>query len=76
MEADLLTTEDKQSFFINYKVKGDLLQVGAVFLAAGCKSPLTLVGEEGANLAVEIPNDAVDKPEGVVAADTSFYIVS
>jgi hypothetical protein len=34
------------------------------------------VSAEGANLAVEIPNDAVNKPDGVVAADTSFFIVS
>lgn len=76
MQADLLTSSDKQSYFINCKVKGDLLVVGAVYIAASTSSPLNLVSVEGANLAVEIPNDAVNKPDGVVAADTSFFIVS
>jgi hypothetical protein len=76
MQADLLTSSDKQSYFINCKVKGDLLVVGAVYIAASTSSPLNLVSAEGANLAVEIPNDAVNKPDGVVAADTSFFIVS
>ena len=76
MQADLLTSTDKQSYFINCKVKGDLLAVGAVFIAASTTSPLELVSDEGANLTVEIPSDAVNQPKAVVAADTSFYIVS
>lgn len=76
MQADLLTSPDKQSYFINCKVKGDLLVVGAVYIAASTTSPLNLVSAEGANLTVEIPKDAVNRPDGVVAADTSFYIIS
>lgn len=76
MQADLLTSSDKQSYFINCKVKGDLLIVGAVFIAASTTSPLKLVSGKGANLTVEIPSDAVNQPKGVVAADTSFFIVS
>ena len=76
MQADLLTSSDKQSYFINCKVKGDLLIVGAVFIAASTTSPLELISDEGANLTVEIPSDAVNQPKGVVAADTSFFIVS
>tara|TARA_Y100000287_G_C14140457_1_gene314438 strand:- start:594 stop:824 length:231 start_codon:yes stop_codon:yes gene_type:complete len=76
MQIDLLTSEDKQSYFINCKVKGDLLAVGAVFIAASTSSPLQLVSSEGANLVVEIPTDAINQPKGVVAADTSFFIVS
>jgi hypothetical protein len=76
MQAELLTSSDKQSYFINCKVKGDLLVVGAVFIAASTTSPLELISSEGASLTVEIPPDAVNQPKGVVAADTSFYIVS
>ena len=50
MQADLLTSSDKQSYFINCKVKGDLLVVGAVFIAASTASPLELVSDEGLSL--------------------------
>ena len=64
MQAELLTSANKQSFFINCKVKGDLLVVGAVFIAASTASPLELVSDEGANLTVEIPSDAATTPLG------------
>jgi len=44
MQAELLTSANKQSFFINCKVKGDLLVVGAVFIAASTASLWTCIG--------------------------------
>ena len=75
MQADLLTSEDKQSYFINCRVKGELLEVGAVYIAPSSSSPMELVSQEGASLIVEIPENVVNNPNSMVAADTSFYIV-
>ena len=75
MQADLLTSEDKQSYFINCKVKGEILEVGAVYIAPSSSSPMKLFTEDGVSLTVEIPETAVDQSIEMVAADTSFFIV-
>ena len=76
MQADLLTSEDKQSYFINCRAKGELLEVGAVYIAPSSSSPMKLISEEGVSLTVEIPENASDQLLEMVAADTSFYIIS
>lgn len=76
MQADLLTSVDKQSYFINCRSKGELLEVGAVYIAPSSCSPMKLISEEGVSLTVEIPENAADQLDEMVAADTSFYIVS
>ena len=74
MQADLLTSVDKQSFFINCRLKGELLEVGAVYIAPSSCSPMKLISEDGASLTVEIPKNAVNQDVELVAADTSFFI--
>ena len=74
MQADLLTSMDKQSFFINCRLKGELLEVGAVYIAPSSCSPMKLISEDGASLTVEIPENAVNQDVELVAADTSFFI--
>ena len=76
MQADLLTSADKQSYFIHCRSKGELLEVGAVYIAPSSCSPMKLISEEGVSLTVEIPENAADQLDEMVAADTSFYIVS
>ena len=76
MQADLLTSQDKQSYFINCRAKGELLEVGAVYIAPSSSSPMKLISEEGVSLTVEIPKNASDQLLEMVAADTSFYIIS
>jgi hypothetical protein len=76
MQADLLTSEDKQSYFINCRAKGELLEVGAVYIAPSSSSPMKLISEEGVSLTVEIPKNAEAQTHELVSADTSFYIVS
>lgn len=76
MQADLLISQDKQSYFINCRAKGELLEVGAVYIAPSSCSPMKLISEEGVSLTVEIPENAVNQLNEMVAADTSFYIVS
>tara|TARA_B100000925_G_scaffold241669_1_gene190965 strand:- start:4270 stop:4500 length:231 start_codon:yes stop_codon:yes gene_type:complete len=76
MQADLLTSEDKQSYFINCKVKGEILEVGAVYIAPSSSSPMKLFTEDGVSLTVEIPENAVGQSIEMVAADTSFFIDS
>ena len=76
MQADLLTSEDKQSYFINCKVKGEILEVGAVYIAPSSCSPMKLFAEDGVSLTVEIPENAVNQSFEMVAADTSFFIES
>ncbi len=72
---DLFRSEDEKSYFINCKIKGELLEVGAVFIAPFAVSPLKLVSSEGASLTIEIPNNAANQDFEMVAADTSFFIV-
>ena len=74
MQADLLTSEDKQSYFINCRVKGELLEVGAVYIAPSSCSHMKLISEDGVSLTVEIPENAVNQDIELVAADTSFFI--
>lgn len=76
MKAELLFSVDKRSYFINCKSKGELLVVGAVYIAPSSCSPLKLISEEGVSLTVEIPQNAADQLHEMVASDTSFYIVS
>ena len=76
MQADLLISQDKQSYFINCRAKGELLEVGAVYIAPSSSSPMKLISEEGVSLTVEIPKNASDQLLEMVAADTSFYIIS
>ena len=76
MQSDLLISKDKRSYFINCRTKGELLEVGAVYIAPSSCSPLELLTEEGASLTVEIPENAVGQDTEMIAADTSFYIVS
>lgn len=74
MTYDLLVSEDKRSYFINCEVQGELLSVGAVYIAPSSYSPMTLVPEEGGKLTVTIPPEAVNQPSEMVAVDTSFFI--
>ena len=74
MQADLLTSEDKQSFFINCRVKGELLEVGAVYIAPSSCSTMKLISEDGVSLTVEIPENVRGQHHEMVAADTSFFI--
>jgi hypothetical protein len=76
MQTDLLISEDSRSYFINCRTKGELLEVGAVYIAPSCCPLLKLSSAEGASLTVEIPKNAVNQSHELVAADTSFYIVS
>jgi len=76
MQIDLLTSEDKQSYFINCKIKGEILEVGAVYIAPSSCTPMKLIAEDGASLTVEIPENAVNQSIEMVAADTSFFIDS
>ena len=75
MQVDLLTSEDKQSYFINCKVKGETLEVGAVYIAPSTLSPIKLFTEEGVSLTIEIPTDAANQSTEMVATDTLFFIV-
>ena len=47
MQADLLTSKDGRSYFINCRSNKELLEVGAVYIAPSTSSPLELVGEGG-----------------------------
>ena len=76
MQADLLTSVDKRSYFINCRSKGELLEAGAVFIAPFSSSPMNLISAEGVSLTVEIPENSADKSLEMIAADTSFYIIS
>ena len=75
IQSELFLSKDEQSYFINCKVKGEILEVGAVYIAPSASSPMELVSQEGASLTVEIPENVANKPNSMVAADTSFYIV-
>jgi len=75
-KVDLLTSLDKQSYFINCRVNGEVLEVGAVFIASFSSSPMKLISEESASFTIEIPDTALNKDFQMVSADTSFYIVS
>ena len=72
---DLLTSDDEKSYFINCKIKGELLEAGAVYIAPFSVSPLKLMSSEGVSLIIEIPNNAANQSIEMVAADTSFFIV-
>jgi len=75
IQSELFTSLDKQSYFINGKVKGEMFEVGAVYIAPSSCQQMELVSEEGARLTVEIPENVRGKSESMVASDTSFYIV-
>ena len=75
MQADLLTSKDGRSYFINCRSNKELLEVGAVYIAPSTSSPLELVGEGGVSLLVEISEKGRDQSVEVVAADTTFYII-
>lgn len=74
MKYDLLVSEDKQSYFINCTVSGEVLEVGAVYIAPFSPSLMTLITEEGGKLTVVIPPDAENSATELVASDTSFFI--
>jgi hypothetical protein len=74
MKYDLLVSKDKRSYFINCTVSGELLKVGAVYIAPFSLPQAELYSEDGGKLTVVIPPDAVDSHEELVAADTSFFI--
>ena len=76
MKAELLTSVDKQSFFINCRLKGEVLEVGAVYIAPSSCSPMKLISEDGVSLTVEIPENAANQDNELVVADTSFFISS
>lgn len=75
MQTDLLVSEDKRSYFLNCRKKGELLEVGAVYIAPFACSPMKLSNGKGVNFTVEISEKQVKQPIEVVAADTSFYII-
>jgi len=72
---DLLKSVDEESYFISCKVKGELLEVGAVYIAPFSQSPMELRSSEGVTLTVEIPKNAANQEFEMVAADTSFFIL-
>jgi len=72
---DLLTSEDGKSYFINCKIKGELLETGAVVIAPFSSSPMKLNSTEGVTLTIEIPTNAANQSIEMVAADTSFFIL-
>ncbi len=74
MNADLLTSEDKRSYFINCRMKGEILEVGAVYIAPSSSSPMKLESEDGGKLIVTLPPSVVEQPTEMVAVDTSFFI--
>tara|TARA_B100000085_G_C18344719_1_gene431827 strand:- start:233 stop:460 length:228 start_codon:yes stop_codon:yes gene_type:complete len=74
MNADLLTSEDKRSYFINCRMKGEILEVGAVYIAPSSSSPMKLESEDGGKLIVTLPPNVVEQPTEMVAVDTSFFI--
>lgn len=74
MVFDLLVSEDKRSYMINCKQSGEILEVGAVYIAPSSSSPMTLVAEDGAKLTVTIPPEATHTASEMVAVDTSFFI--
>lgn len=74
MVFDLLVSEDKRSYFINCVLKGELLEVGAIYIAPSSSSPMTLSSEDGAKLTVTLPPEALDPHTERVAVDTSFFI--
>jgi len=74
MKVDLLVSEDKRSYFINCVQNGELLEVGAVYIAPSSCSPMNLLSEDGAKLTVAIPPEALDPHSERVAVDTSFFI--
>jgi|TARA_B100000073_G_C23710433_1_gene564028 hypothetical protein len=71
---DLFVSSDEKSYFINCKIKGEILEVGAVYIAPFSASPMKLLSSEGVSLTIEIPNNAADQDVEMVAADTSFFI--
>jgi len=73
--TDLLVSEDGRSYFINCEQKGDLLIVGAVYIAPDTASPLSLFDEEGANLVVALPPKATNQSLESIASNASFLIV-
>lgn len=74
MKYDLLVSTDKRSYFLNCQVSGELLEVGAVYIAPLSSGHLQLESEEGVKLTVVVPLNAVNSHEELVAADTSFFI--
>lgn len=74
MKFDLLVSEDRRSYFINCTVSGDVLEVGAVYIAPFSSQQVELHSEDGGKLTVVIPPDAVNSHEELVASDTSFFI--
>ena len=74
--TDLLVSEDKRSYFINCRTNAGLLEVGAAYIAPMSNSPMTLENEKGVSFTVEISKNQTQQPTEVVAADTSFYIIS
>ena len=74
MNFDLLVSEDKRSYFINCTVSGEILEVGAVYIAPFSCSPVTLISEDDVKLTVVIPPEAENSDTELVASDTSFYI--
>ena len=74
MQVDLLTTEDKQCYFINCEIEGDVLNAGAVYIAPFSSACITLVGEEGVKLTVVLPPDVTNQMTEMVATGTTFFI--
>ena len=72
---DLFQSKDGESYFINCKIRGELLEVGAVYIAPFSSSPMELKSSEGVSFSVEIPKNAADQEFELVAADTSFFIL-
>jgi hypothetical protein len=73
--VDLLRSEDEQSYFICCKIRGEILEVGAVYIAPLSSSEMKLTSAEGVTLTVEIPEKVADQDFEMVAANTSFFIL-
>lgn len=71
---ELLVSDDKRSYFINCKRDGDLLEVGAVYIAPNSGSLMNLVSDDGVTLTVVLPPEAQSNSDELVKADTSFFI--
>jgi hypothetical protein len=74
MTFDLLTSEDKRSYFVNCVSNGDSFKVGAVYIAPSSCSPMTLVSDEGAKFTVTLPPNVTNQPVEMVALGTTFFI--
>ena len=71
---DLLTSEN-DSYFVNCKIRGEILEAGAALVAPFSSSPMKLQSSDGVTVTIEIPKNVADQEFEMVAANTSFFIL-